>query len=485
MVKEIRKKKILNTIIGFVLFLTIMFVGFWLINNIFTKQVKAQEQNQDIVNLASPDLEDKEYLGNGVYRLINSTYTLDYNIYNGYLIFNGSFNEATNTTNVSTGTNELDTYTIKLTEISGTKTISDNNILLKFDSGTTAVLTSVNSNSGYTDTFNYNYVRLYFGLAGEFDNYTVKLQLEKGNTATDYQIPIQALEQHIQFEKDKSYDGGYDVGFGGGYYVGYDNGFNDGFDLGYNNGYGEGYIDGFDHGLDEVFNTNNLIPIAEIRDRGTYGPSNEFFAFSIPINKKVNSITLLNLVGYPLKPIDWLSPSGNMLQGFDVNYDDNSWKFYSFKSQGINDFSDMIYIELDENKVVKTITLALALSNVSMPNTDYDNMIEDMQNNLGVYINNKILNDEAIEKFKEIIELEFIKSPKYQQLLEIEFNKGYQKGIIEQDATGFSALLTTVFDGLGALLAIELLPNIHIGAIIAVPLVFGVIAFILGKRKDD
>lgn len=138
-------------------------------------------------NMAMPDLTGVTDLGNGIYQ-ISSTYgvTLTYNIYNGYLVFNGSFNEATTISFVSTGTNELDTYTIKLTEISGTKTINNNNILLSFDSGTIAVLTNVIS--GYTDTFNYNYVRFYCGLAGAFDNYTVKLQLEKGNTATPYQV---------------------------------------------------------------------------------------------------------------------------------------------------------------------------------------------------------------------------------------------------------------------------------------------------------
>lgn len=64
-------------------------------------------------------------------------------------------------------------------------------------------------------------------------------------------------------------------------------------------------------------------------------------------------------------------------------------------------------------------------------------------------------------------------------------NYRYNQGLTETDATGFNSLLVTVFSGLGSLLAIEILPNIYIGAIIAVPLVFGIIAFILGKRKGD
>ena len=61
----------------------------------------------------------------------------------------------------------------------------------------------------------------------------------------------------------------------------------------------------------------------------------------------------------------------------------------------------------------------------------------------------------------------------------------YAQGLHKQDATGFVDLLGAVFGGFGDLLGIEILPGIYIGAIIAVPLVFGIIFFILGKRKGD
>src|SRR5690554_7836471 len=42
-------------------------------------------------NLASPDLEGKEYLGSGVYRLYNNAgITIDYNVYNGVFTINRS-----------------------------------------------------------------------------------------------------------------------------------------------------------------------------------------------------------------------------------------------------------------------------------------------------------------------------------------------------------------------------------------------------------
>lgn len=66
------------------------------------------------------------------------------------------------------------------------------------------------------------------------------------------------------------------------------------------------------------------------------------------------------------------------------------------------------------------------------------------------------------------------------------FNEGKQKGLLEGAAAAndfsFMGLVSQVFVGLGSLLAINLLPGISIGAIISVPIVFGIIWFIIGKR---
>lgn len=61
---------------------------------------------------------------------------------------------------------------------------------------------------------------------------------------------------------------------------------------------------------------------------------------------------------------------------------------------------------------------------------------------------------------------------------------GYQKGLTINPNNNFGAMITTVLLGVGTVLSIELLPNISIGAIIAVPIVFGVIAFVLGRKKE-
>lgn len=68
-----------------------------------------------------------------------------------------------------------------------------------------------------------------------------------------------------------------------------------------------------------------------------------------------------------------------------------------------------------------------------------------------------------------------------QQYGMIKFNDGVEA----HNDFSFIGLLTQVFVGMGSILAIELLPNITIGAIIAVPIVFGIIYFILGKKRGD
>ena len=61
------------------------------------------------------------------------------------------------------------------------------------------------------------------------------------------------------------------------------------------------------------------------------------------------------------------------------------------------------------------------------------------------------------------------------------FNTGYIEGT--KESSKFPSLLRNAFEGVGGFLGIELLPGISIGAIIAIPIVFGVIAFILGRRR--
>lgn len=74
-----------------------------------------------------------------------------------------------------------------------------------------------------------------------------------------------------------------------------------------------------------------------------------------------------------------------------------------------------------------------------------------------------------------------------QQGYDMGVDKGFNDGVASATDYSFFGLITQVFAGLGSFLAIELLPRITIGALLAVPLVFGIISFIIGKRggKDD
>lgn len=63
-------------------------------------------------------------------------------------------------------------------------------------------------------------------------------------------------------------------------------------------------------------------------------------------------------------------------------------------------------------------------------------------------------------------------------------NDGYSLGLVDNPNNNFGSLITTILLGVGSVLGIELLPNITIGAIIAVPIVFGIIAFVLGRKKE-
>ena len=73
----------------------------------------------------------------------------------------------------------------------------------------------------------------------------------------------------------------------------------------------------------------------------------------------------------------------------------------------------------------------------------------------------------------------------YKTVVQDAYMRGKFDGQLESnDELGFGGLLSASFVALSSLLAVELLPNISLGMIVAIPIVFGVIAFILGRRKE-
>lgn len=66
------------------------------------------------------------------------------------------------------------------------------------------------------------------------------------------------------------------------------------------------------------------------------------------------------------------------------------------------------------------------------------------------------------------------------------YNDGFYDGTLEQDTTYkgvFSIITNAIFSPIALIFGIEILPNISLGMIILVPLLFGLIAFVVGGKK--
>ena len=145
------------------------------------------------INLASPDLTVATYLGGGDYRIYDDRgITLDYNVYSGIFNINGSlvngfdiwlFNIQKNTQ-----------YTASYVSVSGTLsgTLSRNYFRIVRDYPVTTIIIQSDENISKENIFTTtteNQVGFRFGPNQIFNNYQFKLQLEKGDTATPYQVP--------------------------------------------------------------------------------------------------------------------------------------------------------------------------------------------------------------------------------------------------------------------------------------------------------
>lgn len=66
------------------------------------------------------------------------------------------------------------------------------------------------------------------------------------------------------------------------------------------------------------------------------------------------------------------------------------------------------------------------------------------------------------------------------------YDKGYDDAVNLEHSqnVGFTNLLTSMFKGVGDILSVELFNDITIGHVVAVPLVFGVAMFILGRKVE-
>ena len=169
-------------------------------------------------NLAMPNLTGKEYLGNGVYRLYNDNgITIDYDIYNGYVILNGTTPTGTTEINLDLYRNVVPNGSIVsfgYYYVSGTfehdtpyATLFVNSPNLPADmglkNGLNYTIKAVRENYEYNYNGNKLIPRIYLGVGGTitFNNFTFRVQLEKGDTATPYTVPGQIPQYKIVGEE--------------------------------------------------------------------------------------------------------------------------------------------------------------------------------------------------------------------------------------------------------------------------------------------
>ncbi len=358
MVKKANKLMTILTLVG---------AGVVGVNSAETVITNVSAETVNNINLASPDLDGKEHLGDGDYRLyLNSGVEISYNVFSGIWTIYGT---TTSSLNYSLFNVEENTeYALSYIALSGT--ISEGAVFFHVKEPLYDIISQVNENVNKQDTFvttTQNVFGFWVGSDRIFDNLKFKLQLEKGDTVTPYTLPIAPIDYHYSMLYDGAIQNAYDTGYYHGEQDGYDLGFQDGRTKDYNDGYLDGYNDGNDDGY----------------DTGYYHGEQD---------------------------------------GYELGYDD------AFNESYDDAFNDGYYIAREE---------------------------------FGYKVGDDWKTAEWWGSYQ------------------------YAQGLYAQDATGFGSLLTVVFGGFGDLLAIEILPGIYIGAIIAVPLVFGIIFFILGKRKGD
>lgn len=435
--------------------LIIVIVGSGLI--FFTNKAKASE-SYSYDNLASPDLSGKEYLGNGVYRINQAGISyLDYNIYNGLFT-------------VYTPVNSGPAYIFHLPQDTYTITVESDNNNQTFYLAQNGNEFYFNQNDGgqkrtYTFENMVTFAIVRYEGGNELTSFT--LQIEKGDTATPYTVPIQALEQHTQLEKEKSYNAGLDDGW----WMGYDDGLDDGYADGYADGLDDGY-NGYDIEYARVNPESDNTEWFEMQFSYKYS---NWYSHLGDIAEMVNN-DLSDGVGTYEKWIRWYFNSGietNFLITFSsltvdqvvlpesgfiqlyvkVEKDEHSYQvnFFTFGETSVYSYRDTDVVTNSYNFIYKT---RLYDEGIEMYEGGYNNGYDDG------YFEGK-------------------------QLYGVGYNEGYNKGISESiESGGFSMILSSMFTSVGVLLSVELLPNISIGSIVAIPIVFGVIMFIIGRKKE-
>ena len=266
------------------------------------------------------------------------------------------------------------------------------------------------------------------------------------------------------------------------FYVSYD-----AYDLGYNDGYIDGYNDGtgLPNGSEVKFynlvwvekatwgDTTSYDLVVEI-EPGNYEPINAILTYESEF-LKLYGVVVFNYPRILDTEIDTKS----------IYYQKNPNSEYQAVSNvdfiAAKKMSNKLEIYLNTTSGTHTLDYYEGLSDFGGNRTTY--YIPELTYEDGYEDGYDVGYGEGLETGKTLAdEYEFTRG--YNSGYSVGYDKGYNKGISENlESGGFGLMLKNVFTSVGSFLEIELLPGIPFGAIIAVPIVFGIIAFILGRRS--
>lgn len=167
---------------------------------------------------------------------------------------------------------------------------------------------------------------------------------------------------------------------------------------------------------------------------------------------------------------------------YQENVDSEYYNFYNVEFIAVKKMSNRLELYLSDGGINHSIDYFPGLSNLGGIRVTY--YIPDLTYDDGYVDGYDVGFSEGLETGKTLAdEWEYTRG--YNSGYSVGYDDGYDKGISENMETGgFGLILKNVFLGVGSFLGIQLLPGISIGAIIAVPIVFGIITFILGRRKE-
>lgn len=438
-------------------------------------------QDNDIVNLARPDLTGKEYLGNGVYEVYNNNnVVVKYNIYYGTFHVNGS---PSMVVGIDLYINpDLINTTVSIKNLTG----RDNVPFYVTWKNTVDFSGNLNNNEVKTANRENDNIRFQLVLLSTltYDNVIYKIQLEEGDTATPYQTPLGPIKQHEGFI--------------------YNNAYNEGYDTGYIDGVGsvvKDFVEGNEWNFlqyEQSYATNVNVNMASnylttYIDIPINAPKEAGFNY---LQMNLSFLKNLRLINEPIQ-------EGAIQVGthFSLRNENNQeltkvWNVLDNDYQILFDLPNVYKIRLNivysvENPNMNELQRMQQQSIIS-------SLINELTNEgkyFTFYIKEGIVFDtdvlgHFIDYQKNIIHLDYVTElvQEYERGLNKGlndgYNNGYNDGIKINPNNNFGAMIASVLVGVGSILSIQLLPNISIGAIIAVPIVFGVIAFVLGRKKE-